>query len=71
MKEEDGEVQVTVLQERDSSFIVRAVGANERKVAKSSIIKLGGTIPVNVVTFQDGAEVFLGNLYSLYFCPFL
>ena len=71
LKEGDGEVQVTVIEERDSSFIVRAVAEHQREVAKSSVIKLGGVIPVNVVTFQDGAEVFLGNLYSLYFCPFL
>ena len=64
-KKDGNEVAVTVLEDRGTRYMVEEEDGTKEEVHKSSIIKLGGVIPVNVVTFQDGAEVFHGNVSYL------
>ena len=70
MREATGEeIPVKVVEERDSFYVVSKLrcmeGGEVVEVDKSSLIKLSGTIPINVVTFQDGSEVFQGQFVCI------
>ena len=57
------ESEVVVLEDRGGcTLVVGKEDGLKEEVKKTAVIKLGGVIPVNVVTFQDGAEVFRGNV---------